>query len=146
MVHSHDLSTIILQQFCMIIQEIKSFANKVLSDITKTTQAYTAVHENMGKLMENAISPTITKAQDVTTPIVTIDSRNFRVNHTKAPHMKQIGPHPGQELTLFCHNTWKMTQIRLKDLTKHIHSHMLVQTNSPQSDILQLQPVHCQIV
>ena len=115
-VHSHNQSTIILQQFSMRTQELKKITNKVSSNITKITQAYTAAQENIGKLIDNAISHTLKKAQDVT--------------------KKQIGPHPGQQLTLLCHNNWKMTHIRLKDLTKHRHPHMLMQTNSPQSDHL----------
>ena len=47
-------------------------------DITKITQAYTAAQENMGKLIENTISQALTKAQDVSPPTTTIDSRNLK--------------------------------------------------------------------
>ena len=41
------------------------------------TQAYNTAQENTGKLMENAISQALTKAQNTTTP-----SRYFKVNYT----------------------------------------------------------------
>ena len=40
MVQSHDQSTVFLQQFSMITQELENFTNKVSGDITKITQAY----------------------------------------------------------------------------------------------------------
>ena len=39
-------------------------------------QAYSTAHENTGKLIENAISQVLTKAQNTTTSL-----RNFRVNY-----------------------------------------------------------------
>ena len=62
----------------MITQELTNFTNKVSSDITKITQAPTASQENMAKLKENTISQALTKAQDVTSPTTTIDSRNLQ--------------------------------------------------------------------
>ena len=47
-VHPYNQSTAILQQFSMIIQELRNFMAKVSSDITKITQAFTAAQENTG--------------------------------------------------------------------------------------------------
>ena len=54
---------------------------KELGDIIKITQACTAVQENTGKLIENAISQALTKPQDVTPCNPIIDSRTFGTNH-----------------------------------------------------------------
>ena len=52
----HNQSTVILQQFSMITEELKSFTNKVFGDITKITQPHNAAQENKGKHIENTIS------------------------------------------------------------------------------------------
>ena len=65
----------------MTTQELKKFTNKVSSDITKITQAYTTTQENMGKLIENMILQALTKAWDVTIPSATVHSRNLDDNH-----------------------------------------------------------------
>ena len=63
-VHPHDKSTVMLQQFSMIAQQLRNLTVKVSCDITKITQACTAAQENTGKLIENAISQALTKPQD----------------------------------------------------------------------------------
>ena len=55
-VHPHDQSTVILQQFSMITQDLRNFTDKLSSDINKITQAYTTAQENTGRLKENAVS------------------------------------------------------------------------------------------
>ena len=96
-------------------------------DITKITQAYTAAQENMGKLIESAVSQTVTKAQDVTPPSVTTDSRTLELMIQQTTHMKQIGPLPGQQLPLLCHYSWNMTQIQTQrpyetDTSLHVYA------------------------
>ena len=54
-IHPHDQSTVILQQFSMITQELKNFMDKVSADITKIIQAHTIAQGNTGKLIENVI-------------------------------------------------------------------------------------------
>ena len=81
----NDQSTIILQQFSTIAKELKDFTNKVSSDITKIIQAYNTSHKKPGKLIENATSQALTKAQSITTPATLIDTRNFGTNYT-TPH------------------------------------------------------------
>ena len=49
--HPHDQSTVSLQQFGMITQELRNITGKVSGDINKITQACTATQENTGKLM-----------------------------------------------------------------------------------------------
>ena len=63
MTQSSTQSTIILQQFSMTTQELKNVTNKVSGDITKITQAYNTAQENTHKLIDNAISWALTKAQ-----------------------------------------------------------------------------------
>ena len=65
----------------MITQELRNFMDKMSSDITKITQACTVAQENTGKLIENVISQTLTKPQDVIPPNPTIDSRTFGTDH-----------------------------------------------------------------
>ena len=62
---TNDQSSVILQQFSMIAEKLKNFTNKVSGDIMKTTQAYNTSHERKGKLIENAISQALTKAQNI---------------------------------------------------------------------------------
>ena len=62
------------------ITGIKKF-HKVSGDITKITQACTAAQENTGKLIENAISQTLTKPQDIT-PNPTINSRSNQASNS----------------------------------------------------------------
>ena len=69
MAQSHDQSTVILQQLSMITKEFKNFTNKVSGDITKITQTYHSAQENTGKLIENAVSQTLTKTKNTTIPI-----------------------------------------------------------------------------
>ena len=45
---SHNQSTVILQQFSMITEELKNFTYKVSGDITKITQAYNTAQQNTG--------------------------------------------------------------------------------------------------
>ena len=79
-VHLHDQSTVIVQQFSMITEELRNFMNKMSGDINKITQACSAAQENTGKLIENAISQPLTKLKGITTPNPGRDSRNFRAN------------------------------------------------------------------
>ena len=73
-VHPHDQTTLILQQFNMIRQELRNFMDKESSDIIKITHSCTSAQENAGKLIENAISQALTKPQNVMPPNSTIDS------------------------------------------------------------------------
>ena len=67
MVHSHEKTTVILQQFNMIMKGIEKFhRTECLSGITEITQSCTAIQENTDKLIENARSQVLTKSQDVT--------------------------------------------------------------------------------
>ena len=116
----HNQSTVILQQFSMITQELQNFTNKMSSDINKSTQACTVAQENTGKLIENAISQALTRPQDVTPPIPTIDSRMFRTNHASDFFMKQSEPHPGKQIILAYHNTLIMMHIIHRDLMRHL--------------------------
>ena len=79
-VHPHDHSTVILQQFSMITQELKYYTTNMSGNITKSTQACTAAQENTDKLMENVISQDLTKPQDITPPNPTIDSRSSQTS------------------------------------------------------------------
>ena len=84
MTQSHNQSSIILQQFSMITEELKNFTNKVSSDITKITQVYNTAQEITSKLIENTISQVLTKAQNTTTPSTSVDPRNLGVNYANA--------------------------------------------------------------
>ena len=79
-VHPHNQSTVILQQFSMIRQELRNFTDKVSSDINKITQAYTATQENTGKLIKNTITQALTKPQDIMSSNPTIHSRTYGAN------------------------------------------------------------------
>ena len=81
-VHPHDQSTVILQQFNIITQELRNVMDKVSCDFTKIMQACTTAQENTGKLIENAISQGLTKPWDVMPPNPTTDSRTFGASHT----------------------------------------------------------------
>ena len=50
--HSNGQSTVILQQFSMMRQELRNFMDKVSSEINKIVQACTAAQENTGKIIE----------------------------------------------------------------------------------------------
>ena len=57
--------------------------DKVSGDLNKVTQACNAVQENVGKLIENAISQALAKPQDCKpTEINPRESRAFRSNWT----------------------------------------------------------------
>ena len=47
---------------------IENFTQEVSSDITKKTQAHNTAQEHTGKVIENAVSQALTKAQDTVTP------------------------------------------------------------------------------
>ena len=51
-VYLHDQSTVILQQFNMITQELRNFMDKVSGDIAKIRQTHTTAQENTGKLID----------------------------------------------------------------------------------------------
>ena len=70
----------------MIAEELRNFTNKVSSDITKIIQAYNTSQDKTGKLIENAISQALTKAQNITTPANPMDTRNFGTNCTNPNH------------------------------------------------------------
>ena len=79
-VHPYDQSTVILQQFSMITQELRNVTDRVSGDINKITQACTAAQENTGKLVENATSQVLTKPQDIMPSNPAIDSRTLEAN------------------------------------------------------------------
>ena len=81
-VHPHYHSTVILQQFSMITQELRNFTDKVSGDITKITQACTTAHENTGKLIESAISLALTKPKDITPPNPIVDSQSNQMSNS----------------------------------------------------------------
>ena len=56
--------------------------DKVSSNITKITQAYTTAQENIGKLIENVISKALTKLQDSTLPNLALDSRGKQTSNS----------------------------------------------------------------
>ena len=120
-----DQSTIIPQQFSMIIKELKNLSNKASGDITKITQAYNTSQEKTGKLIENATSQALTKAHSITTPTTPIDSRNFGTNYTNPPK-KQVGYHLGWHITITCYSNQKLIHIKFTDLTKI--TYFLIQT------------------
>ena len=65
----------------MMTEELKNFKNEVSGDITKITQAYNGAQENTGKLIENAISQALIKAQSITISATPIDTRNVETNY-----------------------------------------------------------------
>ena len=77
----HDQSTVILQQFSMIMQELWNFMDKLSGDVNKIIQMHTVAQENTGKLIENVIWQALTKQQNITPPYPTRDSRAFAANH-----------------------------------------------------------------
>ena len=89
-------------------------------DITKITQAYDNAQENTGKLIENATSQALTKAQSTTTPYTSIDTRNFRTNYA----------HPSYETSWA--SPWltsNHTMAQQPEINKHqIHRHFEEQT------------------
>ena len=54
-VYPYDQSTVILQQFSIITQELWNFTNKVSSDLHKITQACTTAQEDTSRLVQDAI-------------------------------------------------------------------------------------------
>ena len=91
--YPHDQSTVFLQQFSMIMQELRNFTGKVSSDITKITQAYTPAKKNTGKLIENMIWQALTKSQDSTPPYPGLDSRcNQKSNSSYEVNWKSSWP------------------------------------------------------
>ena len=84
MVQSHNQSTVILQQFSMITQELKSFTNKVPVILQKSHRHYNRAQENTGNLMENAISQPLTKAQNTTTSPTSGNPGHFEVNYANS--------------------------------------------------------------
>ena len=67
-VHPHNQSTVILQQFSMITQELRNFTEKLSGDINKITQKCTTTQENTCKLIENEILQGLTKPKKVSAP------------------------------------------------------------------------------
>ena len=110
----------------MITQELKNFTEKLSSDITKNTQAYTTAQENTGKLIEDAILQALTKSQNSTdsTPLNLL--QNLEAIRHQIHLMKQIGPCPGQKLIILCSSNQIMTYITYKDPTKQAHPNRLM--------------------
>ena len=81
----NDQSFVILQQFSMITKGLKNFTNIVSGDITKVTQAYNTSQGKTGKLIENATSQALRKAQSITAPATLLDTRNLGTNYA-TPH------------------------------------------------------------
>ena len=75
--HPNSQSTFILQQFNMIVQELRNFMEKVSSDINKISQACTAAQVKTGKLIENSIAQGLTRPQNIMPPNPAIDCRTF---------------------------------------------------------------------
>ena len=125
----NDQSTIILQQFSMITEELKNFTNKASGDITKITQAYNTSYEKTGKLIEKAISQALTKAQSIIISATLIDTRFFGTNYTNLL-MKQVRHQLGLHTTIICHNSQTSIHIKFTDLTKIIYLNKLIQTNN----------------
>ena len=63
-------STIILQQFGTITEELKTFTKQVSSYISKMTQAHNTVQEYAGKLIENVISQALIKSTGYSYPLI----------------------------------------------------------------------------
>ena len=61
-------SAIIQLQFSIKAEKLKKITKQVSSDIIEMTQAHNTVQEQTDKLIENAISQALTKAQDTVTP------------------------------------------------------------------------------
>ena len=70
MTQSHDQFTVI----------------KVADYITKITQAYNTAQENTGRLIENAISQALTKAQSTATSFTSVETRNSGPKYANPSH------------------------------------------------------------
>ena len=79
---SCNQSTVIVQLFSIITEELKNSTNKVSSDITKITQAYNTAQENTGQTHRKCNITSTTNAQSTTTPSTPVNTRNCGTNYT----------------------------------------------------------------
>ena len=96
-VHPHNQSTVVLQQFSMITQELRNVMDKVFGDINKITQACTSAQENTDKLTENAILQAQLKHK-ILFPLIqpeTLEHLKQTINQILL--MTQTGLHPGKQ-------------------------------------------------
>ena len=107
-----------------------NFTNKVSSDITKITHAYNASQENTEKIIENAISQALTKAQSIITTANLMDTRN-------------VGHQLGQHTNITCHNSQKAIHMKYTDPMKITYLYKIIQTKAtiPQSNLLRFQSI-----
>ena len=76
-IRPYNQCAIILQQFRIMAEELRNCTRQVSSDMTKMTQAHNTSQEHTGKLIENAISQALTKAQDTVTPSPPTEDTNI---------------------------------------------------------------------
>ena len=80
-------SNIILQQFSRLKEELKTFTTLVSSNISEMTLAHKTAQENMGKMIENAISQALSKTHDITVcPPTTSYTNHHNVTYTSFPY------------------------------------------------------------
>ena len=123
-------STIIPHQFSIMAEELKNFTKQVLNDITKMVQAHNTAQEHTGKLIENAISQTLTKAWDIVASSPTTVNTNIQdINYTSPSYESNwdiVGPHS----IPLCHTPDKLTHIQHIDTKKHEQIQKLIQLNN----------------
>ena len=123
-------STIILQQFSIMAEELKSFTKQVLSDIMKKTQAHNCVQEHTGKLIENAMSQALTKAQDTVVPSPTTVNTSIQDVNYASPSYESNWTSNWPTSHALCHKTHKLTDIKHIDTKRHQQIHNLIWLNN----------------
>ena len=120
-VHPHNQSTVILQQFSIIAQELWNFIDKVSGDLNKITWACTTAWENTGKLMENAISQILTRTQGSTPTEASPPRESWTLDQSEYQtlHMMQTWQFPGKQIILVYHNTLMRKHITYKYCRRH---------------------------
>ena len=91
----NNQSSIIVDQFSQLTEELKNFTNFVTSNLSEIPQTCQTTQEQTGKFIENAISQVLTKNQNTTVPTsATLNNNTPNIKYESPPY--NLHPTPTQ--------------------------------------------------
>ena len=113
-------SNTILHKFSMMAEELKNFTKQVSSNITKMTQAHDTAQEHAVKLIENAISKTLSKTQDTnTSPPTTVNASTRSITYESPIYDLTANIKLASQPNLPYHTSHMLTLIQHIDARNH---------------------------
>ena len=129
----NNQSSIFIDKFSQLTEELKNFTKLVASNLAEMAQAHKNMQEQTRKFIENAISQVLTKTQDTTVPTsATLNTNTQNITYASPPYNLHQTPtwHPTTECTQIWYTHQIVPCILHMNIRNYRHPHNQIALNN----------------